>query len=75
MSLIARYTRIEGTTYTAAKYGGENRNAKLSWKTLYNKMTKAKAFVSISPMENSSSSGVLACKSLCLPRATNNRFF
>jgi len=35
-----------GAKYIGAKFGGTNRNAELSWKTLYNKMMKAKAFSS-----------------------------
>ena len=35
-----------GAKYIGAKFGGKNRNAELSWKTLYNKMMKAKAFSS-----------------------------
>ena len=34
------------TKYIGARFGGKNRNAELSWKTLYNKMMKAKAFAS-----------------------------
>ena len=41
-----------GPKYIAAKYWGGNRNVELSGKTLYNKMMKAKAFVSICPVEN-----------------------
>ena len=36
-----------GTKYIGARFGGKNRNAELSWKTLYNKMMKAKAFASL----------------------------
>ena len=36
-----------GTKYIGVKFGGKNRNAELSWKTLFNKMMKAKAFSSI----------------------------
>ena len=50
----SEYTRIMwkkvGTKYIGAKFGGKNRNAELSWKTLFNKMMKAKAFTSIIPM-------------------------
>ena len=47
------YTRIlwekVGTKYIIAKFSGKNRNAELSWKTLYNKMMKANAFESPIP--------------------------
>ena len=50
----SEYTRIMwekvGTKYIGAKFGGKNRNAELSWKTLFNKMMKAKAFTSVIPM-------------------------
>ena len=35
-----------GAKYIGAKFGGKNRNAELLWKTMYNKMMKAKAFSS-----------------------------
>ena len=50
----SEYTKIMwekvGTKYIGAKFGGKNRNAELSWKTLFNKMMKAKAFTSVIPM-------------------------
>ena len=46
----AEYTRIlwekVGTKYIGAEFGGKNRNAELSWKTLFNKMQKGNAFSS-----------------------------
>ena len=39
-----------GTKYIGAKFGGKNRNAELSWKTLFNKMMKAKAFTNTIPI-------------------------
>ena len=36
-----------GTKYIGAKFRGKNRNAELSWKTLFNKMTKSKVFASV----------------------------
>ena len=52
----SEYTRVlwekVGTKYIGAQYGGKNRNAELSWKTLYNKMIKAKAFANILPEVN-----------------------
>ena len=50
----SEYTRIMwekvGTKYIGAKFGGKNRNAELSWKTLFNKMMKAKAFTNTIPI-------------------------
>ena len=41
-----------GVKYIGAQYGGKNRNAELSWKTLYNKMMKAKAFADVLPVSD-----------------------
>ena len=52
----SEYTRVlwekVGVKYIGAQYGGKNRNAELSWKTLYNKMMKAKAFADVLPVSD-----------------------